>query len=139
MIVTDEGDCMVDATRRLLRFYAHESCGKCTPCREGTWWVVRVLDRIENGYGRESDLPLLQDIGDNMLFKAFCALADGAVSPISSTLKFFRDEYEAHIRERRCPFADHRPAPVADEVRREDEPLPATGDRPFIPLSEVLR
>jgi len=135
LIVTDERDCMVDATRRLLRFYAHESCGKCTPCREGTWWVERVLDRIENGFGREEDLPLLADVGDNMLFKAFCALADGAVSPISSTLKYFRDEYEAHVRERRCPFKDPAPG-IASEERR-----PATvaaADAESIAVSEVL-
>jgi NADH-quinone oxidoreductase subunit F len=135
LIVTDERDCMVDATRRLLRFYAHESCGKCTPCREGTWWVERVLDRIENGFGREEDLPLLADVGDNMLFKAFCALADGAVSPISSTLTFFRDEYEAHVRERRCPFKDPAPG-IASEERR-----PATvaaADAESIAVSEVL-
>jgi NADH-quinone oxidoreductase subunit F len=141
MIVTDERDCMVDATRRLLQFYAHESCGKCSPCREGTWWVVRVLDRIENGYGRMDDLPLLEDIGGNMLFKAFCALADGAVSPISSTLKFFRDEYEAHVRERRCPFSDRPPVPESDEPRPEQPAAlaDAEAERPFIPLSEVLR
>jgi NADH-quinone oxidoreductase subunit F len=103
VIVLDETDCMVEAARRLLQFYAHESCGKCTPCREGTWWVTRTLGRIEDGYGREEDIPLVGEVGENILFKAFCALADGAVSPISSTLKYFRDEYEAHVREGRCP------------------------------------
>jgi NADH-quinone oxidoreductase subunit F len=104
VIVMDETDCIVEATRRLLRFYAHESCGKCTPCREGTWWVERVLERIEDGYGRAEDLPLLDDLGRNILFRAFCALADGAVSPLESSLKHFRDEYEQHVAERRCPF-----------------------------------
>jgi NADH-quinone oxidoreductase subunit F len=104
IIVMDETDCIVEATRRLVQFYAHESCGKCTPCREGTWWVSRVLARIEQGYGRAEDLPLLDELGRNILFKAFCALADGAVSPIQSSLKYFRDEYETHIAERRCPF-----------------------------------
>jgi NADH-quinone oxidoreductase subunit F len=140
MIVTDERDCMVRAARRLLRFYAHESCGKCTPCREGTWWVVRVLDRIENGYGRMDDLPLLEEVGHNILFKAFCALADGAVSPISSTLEHFRDEYEQHIRERRCPFSDRPPVPATDQPA-PDEPVAlggGPGERPFVPLSEVL-
>jgi NADH-quinone oxidoreductase subunit F len=142
LIVTDERDCMVEAARRLLQFYAHESCGKCTPCREGTWWVVRVLQRIEHGYGRMQDLPVLADIGDNMLFKSFCALADGAVSPISSTLKYFRDEYEDHIRQRRCPFTD-RP-PVGEAERPPDEeravaPSAALGEPAFVPLSEVLR
>ena len=104
IIVMDETDCIVEATRRLVQFYAHESCGKCTPCREGTWWVSRVLGRIEQGYGRAEDLPLLDELGHNILFKAFCALADGAVSPIQSSLAHFRDEYEAHIEQRRCPF-----------------------------------
>ncbi len=104
IIVMDETDCIVEATRRLVQFYAHESCGKCTPCREGTWWVSRVLARIERGYGRAEDLPLLDELGHNILFKAFCALADGAVSPIQSSLAHFRDEYEAHIEQRRCPF-----------------------------------
>jgi NADH-quinone oxidoreductase subunit F len=104
VIVLDETDCIVEATRRLVRFYAHESCGKCTPCREGTWWVSRVLDRIESGYGRPEDLPLLEDVGDKILFRSFCALADGAVSPIHSSLKHFRQEYEQHVTERRCPF-----------------------------------
>ena len=117
IIVMDETDCIVEATRRLVAFYAHESCGKCTPCREGTWWVSRVLGRIESGYGRLEDLPLLDDIGKNILFRAFCALADGAVSPIQSSLKYFRDEYEQHIAERRCPFT--RVGPGVQEQRRE--------------------
>jgi NADH-quinone oxidoreductase subunit F len=109
IIVMDETDCIVEATRRLVQFYAHESCGKCTPCREGTWWVSRVLARIQQGYGRSEDLPLLDELGENILFKAFCALADGAVSPIQSSLKYFRDEYETHIAERRCPFTGQGP------------------------------
>jgi NADH-quinone oxidoreductase subunit F len=71
--------------------------------------VTRVLDRIQAGYGRPEDLPVLEDIGRNMLFRAFCALADGAVSPIQSSLKHFRDEYEAHIEQRRCPFTGAGP------------------------------
>jgi NADH-quinone oxidoreductase subunit F len=109
IIVIDESDCIVEATRRLVQFYAHESCGKCTPCREGTWWVSRVLSRIELGYGRPEDLPLLDDLGRNILFKAFCALADGAVSPIQSSLRWFRAEYEQHIEDRRCPFTGRGP------------------------------
>jgi NADH-quinone oxidoreductase subunit F len=121
IIVMDETDCIVEATRRLVAFYAHESCGKCTPCREGTWWVSRVLGRIESGYGRPEDLPLLDDIGQNILFRAFCALADGAVSPIQSSLKYFRDEYEQHIAERRCPFTGVGPG-VRTHGREVEEP-----------------
>jgi NADH-quinone oxidoreductase subunit F len=140
MIVTDERDCMVEAARRLSGFYAHESCGKCTPCREGTWWALRLLTRIESGLGRLDDLPLLEDLCGNMLFRGFCPLVDGAVSPISSTLKHFRDEYEAHIRERRCPFSDQPPMPTEVTTPSEAEARAAApGERPFIPLSEVLR
>ncbi len=121
IIVMDETDCIVEATRRLVAFYAHESCGKCTPCREGTWWVSRVLGRIESGYGRSEDLPLLDDIAKNILFRAFCALADGAVSPIQSSLKYFRDEYEQHIAERRCPFTGLGPG-VQTHGREVEEP-----------------
>ncbi len=115
-IVLDETDCVVEAARRLLAFYAHESCGKCTPCREGTWWAVRVLSRIEEGLGRPEDLPIMNDLGRNILFRAFCPLADGAVSPITSTLTYFREEYEAHVREGRCPFTGSGPGRRIEEV-----------------------
>jgi NADH-quinone oxidoreductase subunit F len=119
VIVLDETDCMVEAARRLTEFYAHESCGKCTPCREGTWWAQRVLARIEQGYGREADLPLMADMGKNILFKAFCALADGAVSPIQSSLKYFMDEYEAHVREGRCPVTGVGPGRALEDAAGE--------------------
>jgi NADH-quinone oxidoreductase subunit F len=106
MIVLDETDCIVDATLRFTEFYAHESCGKCTPCREGTWWMTRVLKRMERGFGRAEDIDLIKDVGQNMLFKSFCALADGAVSPLDSSIKFFRDEYEEHVRLGRCPLKE---------------------------------
>ena len=116
VMVMDEDDCVVEAARRLVEFYAHESCGKCTPCREGTWWATRVLGRIEDGYGREEDIPLLGEVGQNILFRAFCALADGAVSPISSTLKHFPEEFEAHVREGRCPVTGVGPGRRAEEA-----------------------
>jgi len=109
MIVLDERDCVVDATLRFTQFYAHESCGKCTPCREGTWWMTRVLGRMERGIGRKEDIDLMKEVGQNMLFKSFCALADGAVSPIDSSIKFFREEYEDHVRLGRCPLKESSP------------------------------
>ena len=116
--VLDETDCVVEATRRWMEFYAHESCGKCTPCREGTWWMERVLGRVEHGYGTEEDIPVMEDAGSKILFRAFCALADGAVSPLQSSLKHFRDEYEAHIADGVCPATGRGPGrPVeAQEV-----------------------
>jgi NADH-quinone oxidoreductase subunit F len=128
IMVLDESDCMVEAARRLVEFYAHESCGKCTPCREGTWWATRVLGRIEAGYGRDEDLPLMADVGENILFRAFCALADGAVSPIQSTLTHFMDEYEAHIRDGRCPVTGIGPGRDAEpEAGQEAVTFAPTG------------
>jgi NADH-quinone oxidoreductase subunit F len=112
IMVMDETDCVIDAASRMIRFYAVESCGKCTPCREGGWWATRVIDRIEHGYGRDDDIPVMQDLGKNVLFRAFCALADGTASVINSSLKHFADEYEEHVRLGACPLkVDHR-APV---------------------------
>jgi len=117
MIVLDERDCVVDAVLRFTQFYAHESCGKCTPCREGTWWMTRVLRRVEQGRGRMEDIDLMQTVGQNMLFKSFCALADGAVSPIDSSIKYFRDEYEEHVRLGRCPLREESPRLEAASAR----------------------
>src|SRR6478672_3440708 len=102
--IFDETTCVVRATLRWTEFYEHESCGKCTPCREGTFWMVRVLDRLEHGQGSEEDLEKLLDICDNILGRAFCALGDGAVSPVQSSIKYFRDEYLQHQKEGGCPF-----------------------------------
>ncbi|MFD7903425.1 NADH-quinone oxidoreductase subunit NuoF [Kitasatospora sp. NPDC059722] len=102
--VFDETTCVVRAVTRWTEFYAHESCGKCTPCREGTYWLVQLLKRIEAGEGVEGDLEKLLDIADNINGKSFCALGDGAASPIVSSLQHFRAEYERHLAERRCPF-----------------------------------
>jgi NADH-quinone oxidoreductase subunit F len=102
--IFDETTCVVRAVLRWTEFYKHESCGKCTPCREGTWWLVQTLARLERGEGQESDLDLLLDQCDNILGRSFCALGDGATSPISSSIKYFRDEYLAHLSHGGCPF-----------------------------------
>jgi NADH-quinone oxidoreductase subunit F len=102
--IFDETTCAVRAVLRWTEFYEHESCGKCTPCREGTFWMVRVLDRLEHGQGSEEDLEKLLDICDNILGRAFCALADGAVAPVTSSIKYFRDEYLEHQKGGGCPF-----------------------------------
>ncbi len=108
IMVMDHTDCVVDCATRMVAFYAHESCGKCTPCREGSWWATRVLDRIETGRGVGRDVPLMQDMGRNILFRAFCALADGTASVINSSLQHFADEFEAHVRLGACPLkVDH--------------------------------
>jgi NADH-quinone oxidoreductase subunit F len=89
---------------RWTEFYEHESCGKCTPCREGTYWTVQVLDSLQNGHGSEADLEKLLDICDNILGRSFCAFGDGAISPIVSSIKYFRDEYVEHVTAGSCPF-----------------------------------
>jgi len=102
IIVFDQTTCMVRIALRIARFFEHESCGKCTPCREGTGWVRSVLSRIEEGKGREGDLDLLLEISGNMAGKCFCALGDGAAATAMKFINAFRDEFEAHIDERRC-------------------------------------
>jgi NADH-quinone oxidoreductase subunit F len=104
--IFDETTCVVRAVLRWTEFYKHESCGKCTPCREGTWWLVQTLARLEKGQGSEADLEQILDQCDNILGRSFCALADGAVSPISSSIQYFREEYVAHLEHGGCPF-DH--------------------------------
>jgi len=103
MIVMDEDTCMVDVARYFLDFLRQESCGKCTPCREGTQRMFEILDRICNGKASMDDLALLEDIADVVRTTSLCALGKTAPNPVLSTLKYFRDEYEAHIKEKRCP------------------------------------
>jgi NADH-quinone oxidoreductase subunit F len=117
LMVYSEATCVVDMVLGWTRFYEHESCGKCTPCREGGYWLAQILHRIETGNGRLDDLDLLQDVCDNVFGRSFCALGDGMTSPIVAGLKHFRDEFEAHVRERRCPLGVTSPQhdlPVLD-------------------------
>ena len=95
--IFDDSDSVVYAVYKWTTFYAHESCGKCTPCREGTYWMVQILARILSGAGTAEDLDTLLDTCDNINGRAFCALGDGATSPITSSLQYFRDEYEGYI------------------------------------------
>jgi len=108
--IFDDTTCVVRAVLRWTEFYKHESCGKCTPCREGTFWLAQVLARLEQGQGEEADLDLLLDQCDNILGRAFCALGDGATSPISSSVQYFREEYLAHLEQGGCPFDAHASA-----------------------------
>jgi NADH-quinone oxidoreductase subunit F len=100
----DETTCVVRVTLRWIEFYQHESCGKCTPCREGSFWVVQLLDRLERGQGSESDLEKLLDICDNITGRSFCALGDSIQAPVGSSIKYFRGEYLEHLRTGGCPF-----------------------------------
>ncbi len=102
VIVIDDQTCIVDALWNITRFYEHESCGKCTPCREGTYWMSEVLERIENGTGRDADIDLLADVADNILGKSFCALGDAAAMPVQGALKHFRSEFEHHVKHKTC-------------------------------------
>jgi NADH-quinone oxidoreductase subunit F len=104
VIVMDDTTCVVRAMWRLAKFYHHESCGQCTPCRDGTGWLDRVLGRIENGLGKDGDLELLKSIADNMMGNTICPLGDAAAMPTLAFLQRFRTEFEQHILQGKCPF-----------------------------------
>jgi len=104
LIVLDEDTCIVRAAALMEDFFRHESCGKCTPCREGTSWLFKILRRIEQGRGAPGDLDLLLSLSGEISGKVLCALGDFATSPVVATVKQYRDEYEQHIKEQRCPF-----------------------------------
>jgi NADH-quinone oxidoreductase subunit F len=107
VIVMDETRCMVRSLLRLAYFYFEESCGQCTPCREGTGWLYRVLDRIEHGSGRPEDLDLLNNVADNIQGRTICALGDAAAMPVRSFIKHFQDEFKHHIEHKQCLVAPY--------------------------------
>jgi NADH-quinone oxidoreductase subunit F len=102
VIVMDETRCMVKALQRLSYFYMHESCGQCTPCREGTGWLSRMVDRIEGGQGRASDMDLLDNVAENIMGRTICALGDAAAMPVRAMIKHFRHEFVHHIEHKSC-------------------------------------
>ncbi len=102
VIVMDERTCMVRALARLSHFYFEESCGQCTPCREGTGWLARMVHRIEHGQGREEDLTQLNSVAGNIMGRTICALGDAAAMPVQSFLKHYREEFEYHVAHKRC-------------------------------------
>jgi len=102
VIVLDDSRCMVKSLQRLSYFYMHESCGQCTPCREGTGWLSRVVDRIETGHGREADLELLNSVAENIQGRTICALGDAAAMPVRAMLKHFMPEFEYHVAHKTC-------------------------------------
>jgi NADH-quinone oxidoreductase subunit F len=112
--IFDETTCVVRAVRRWTQFYAHESCGKCTPCREGTYWLTQVYEQLESGTGTADDLERLVSIANAMNGRSFCALGDGAAAPIMSSIKYFRDEYVEHLAGG-CPFDPHASTLMATE------------------------
>jgi len=108
LMIFDETDCVVRAVQKWSQFYLHESCGKCTPCREGTYWYVQIYDRLERGQASAADIETLLDVSKSILGRAFCALGDGATSPVTSSIQYFRDEYVAHYESGGCPFGGAR-------------------------------
>jgi NADH-quinone oxidoreductase subunit F len=109
IVFMDDTTCMVRNALVTTEFFEHESCGKCTPCREGTWWAVKVLERIEHGEGRPEDMDLLLDICNGIDGRSFCPLGDAASWALRSNVKLFREEFEEHVSSGRCPFGDdHR-------------------------------
>ncbi len=102
LIVMDDTRCMVKSLQRLSYFYMHESCGQCTPCREGTGWLSRMVDRVETGHGRASDMDLLDSVADNIQGRTICALGDAAAMPVRAMIKHFRHEFEHHVEHKTC-------------------------------------
>jgi NADH-quinone oxidoreductase subunit F len=102
VIVMDDTRCMVKSLQRLSAFYMHESCGQCTPCREGTGWLWRIVDRLEHGQGKPSDMDLLDSVAENIMGRTICALGDAAAMPVRGMLKHFRPEFEHHITHKTC-------------------------------------
>jgi NADH-quinone oxidoreductase subunit F len=107
VIVMDDSRCMVESLQRLSYFYMHESCGQCTPCREGTGWLSRVVDRIKEGEGRPGDLDLLDNVAENIQGRTICALGDAAAMPVRAMIKHFRHEFEAHVANKACTVGSH--------------------------------
>jgi NADH-quinone oxidoreductase subunit F len=107
VIIMDDTRCMVRCLLRLSYFYFEESCGQCTPCREGTGWLYRMVHRIEHGTGRREDLDLLNNVSDNIAGRTICALGDAAALPVKSFIQHFRDEFEYHIEHRTCRVPDY--------------------------------
>jgi NADH-quinone oxidoreductase subunit F len=121
VIVIDDETCIVDALWNITRFYEHESCGKCTPCREGTYWMSEVFARLERGEGRTTDIDLLYDVSDNILGKSFCALGDAAAMPVMGAIRHFREEFQFHVDRKRCAVNRRAPdladrAPAAERL-----------------------
>ena len=102
VIVLDDTRCMVESLLRLSYFYMHESCGQCTPCREGTGWLWRIVDRIKHGKGRQEDLELLDNVAENIMGRTICALGDAAAMPVRGMIKHFRQEFAYHIEHKKC-------------------------------------
>jgi NADH-quinone oxidoreductase subunit F len=103
VMVMDSSTCMVKAAERIAHFYAHESCGQCTPCREGCGWMNKILTRLENGQGRQEDMDLLSSVADNILANTICPLGDAAAMPLASFVEKFRDEFQYHVDHKKCP------------------------------------
>ena len=105
VIVMDESVCLVKVCYRAIKFFEHESCGKCTPCKEGVIWLRKILGRLEHGEGREGDVDLLAQVASNMAGRTFCPLGEGAASVVQNFVKHFRDEFAEHISRKGCPLA----------------------------------
>jgi NADH-quinone oxidoreductase subunit F len=118
IIVMNEDTCMVDVARRLMRFFAHESCGRCVPCRVGTQRMLDILERVEGGKGKVDDTARLEELANGIRGRTFCPMGDAAVSPVLSGLKLFRDEYDYHIKHKRCAVA----VPPAPPTTRDGVP-----------------
>ena len=133
IVVMDEDTCMVDVCWNILRFYAHESCGQCTPCREGTGWIAKMAGRFERGGGKDTEIDMIDEVAWNMVGRTICVLADAAALPARSIVRKFRAEFEAHANGKGCPHH-----PVKPEARAGG-PRPCLRSRSTAPKSTPQR
>ena len=116
-MVIDDSACIVKLAWRTARFYAEETCGQCTQCREGTWWMDQVLHRIEHGHGKMQDLNMILDMCSNMKGVTICVLSDACAMPVEAMINKYREEFEYHITEKRCLVTASEPVAAAPALR----------------------
>jgi NADH-quinone oxidoreductase subunit F len=136
VIVMDDSRSMVHSLLRLSYFYMHESCGQCTPCREGTGWLYRMVERIANGQGRMQDIDLLNSVSDNIQGRTICALGDAAAMPVRAMIKHFKDEFVALIEKAAPPVHSGRIGP-ADSLLPEQTPAAPTLQYGLVPKADA--
>jgi NADH-quinone oxidoreductase subunit F len=136
VIVIADDQCIVEYASRLGDFYYRESCGKCTPCREGTFWLSRVLRRIEAGAGREEDIDLMIDVCNNIDGKSLCALGEAAAWPIRSVVQQFTDDFRAHVEAHACPYGNEAVNPAIPVTQATPLETPHPAEPPATPPAD---
>jgi NADH-quinone oxidoreductase subunit F len=131
VVILDEQTCMVKFALRVIKFYKHESCGWCVPCREGTSWLQLAVSRFHDGLGRQTDVDLIREVSENILGRTFCPLGDAVAMPVISMVKKFRKEFEDHLAGRACPYGE-RTEPLPHAAPARPQPPELAGSLPIL-------